>query len=115
MEHLGKNLESHYNSCSRRFSLKTVLMLGDQIIAILQYYHFKNYVHRAINPRNFLMGLGKKNHKVFMIDYSSTKRFRNPKTLEHTLYKESGYNPDNVVFSGLAANAGAEAARRDDI
>ena len=115
MEQLGKNLEQYYNICNKRLSLKTVLMIGDQIIAILQYYHFKNYVHRGVNPSNFLMGLGKKNHKVFMIDYSTTKKFRDPKTLEHTPLKEYGFNPDNIMFSGISANGGVEASRRDDI
>jgi serine/threonine protein kinase len=87
MEQLGKNLEDQYNNCKRKFSLKTVLMLGDQLISILQYYHFKNYVHRAIRPSNFLMGLGKKNHKVFMIDYTTTKRYRDIKSLEHNPLK----------------------------
>lgn len=62
-------------------------MIGEQIIHILQYLHFKNFVHRQINPSNLLIGRGMKNSKLFLIDYSNTKRFRDPKTLEHLPYK----------------------------
>jgi hypothetical protein len=62
-----------------------------------------------------MTGLGKKNHKLFMIDYSTTKRFRDARTLEHILYKENGFTTENIMFSGLNANAGAEPSRRDDI
>jgi serine/threonine protein kinase len=56
-------------------------MIGLQILTIIQYFHFKNYIHRNINPANFLLGTGKKNHKIFIIDYSSTRRYRDNKTL----------------------------------
>lgn len=62
-------------------------MIGDQVIGILQYYHFKNYVYRSVKPTNFMIGLGKKNHKIFMIDYSTTKRYRDARTLEHIPFK----------------------------
>lgn len=81
-------------------------MLGDQLISILQYYHFKNYVHRGVKPANFLMGLGKKNHKLYMIDYSTTKRYRDTKSLEHNQFREGPYNPENIIFSGIQANKG---------
>jgi serine/threonine protein kinase len=36
--------------CNGKFTLKTTLLLGIQIISILQYYHFKNFLHCGIKP-----------------------------------------------------------------
>lgn len=62
-------------------------MIGEQLINILQYIHFKNFVHKEICPSNFLIGRGKKNNKFFLIDYLNTRRYRDPKTLEHYPYR----------------------------
>ena len=67
-ELLGPSLEDLFNYCGRLFSLKTVLMLADQIIARLQYIHSKNVIHQDIKPENFLMGVGKQGNCVYATD-----------------------------------------------
>lgn len=112
---LGKNLEELFNLCERKFTVKTVLMLADQLISNIEYIHFKNYIHRNIKPENFLIGLGKKSHKIFTIDFALSRVFRDPKNLEHLPYTENKKLIGSSRFASVTAHKGIDQTRRDDL
>jgi serine/threonine protein kinase len=56
---LGPSLEDLLNFYGRKFSLKIVLLLADQLISRVEYLHTKSPVHRDIKLENFLMRTGK--------------------------------------------------------
>lgn len=74
-ELLGPSLEDLFNYCDRVFSLKTVLILTDQMIARLQYIHSKNVIHQDIKPENFLMGMGRNGNCVYATDLGLASEF----------------------------------------
>ncbi|CAK7353248.1 unnamed protein product [Dovyalis caffra] len=86
---LGPSLEDLFVYCGRKFSLKTVLMLADQMIARIEYMHSKGFLHRDIKPDNFLMGLGRKANQVYVIDFGLAKRYRDPTTHQHITYSSA--------------------------
>jgi serine/threonine protein kinase len=49
--------------------------------------HHSPFLCRDIKPDNFLMGVGKKLHMVHIIDFGLSKKYRDPKTLQHIPYR----------------------------
>ncbi|UKZ73827.1 hypothetical protein TrVFT333_001480 [Trichoderma virens FT-333] len=69
-ELLGASLQSLFYRCGRKFSLKTTLMLADQLIQRLEAFHSHNILHRDVKPDNFAMGFGKdKGKTVYILDF----------------------------------------------
>ncbi|XP_060218473.1 casein kinase 1-like protein 2 isoform X2 [Lycium barbarum] len=86
MDLLGPSLEDLFNFCSRKMSLKTVLMLADQMINRVEFVHAKSFLHRDIKPDNFLMGLGRRANQVYVIDFGLAKKYRDSSTHQHIPY-----------------------------
>lgn len=136
---LGKSLEDLLDDNDGQFSLKTVLMLVDQMISCVEFVHRHGYIHRDIKPDNFMLTLKssvqsprnfplirfnnddiyprKKNYsnKINIIDFGLSKRYRDAKSGAHVPYKKKKTMTGTARYASLSAMVGYEQSRRDDM
>jgi serine/threonine protein kinase len=109
---LGHSLAStitYYNI----LSLKTVLVLGIQIIKRIQTLHDKFLLHRDIKPSNFIFGTNNDTNKLYLVDFGFAKRYDyNGKHIEEKNIKNIIGSPN---FVSLNIHYNIEPSRRDDV
>ncbi|KAJ6853808.1 casein kinase 1-like protein 2 isoform X1 [Iris pallida] len=115
MDLLGPSLEDLFTFCSRKLSLKTVLMLADQMINRVEFVHAKSFLHRDIKPDNFLMGLGRRANQVYIIDFGLAKKYRDTSTHQHIPYRENKNLTGTARYASMNTHLGIEQSRRDDL
>ncbi|KRX05100.1 Protein kinase-like domain [Pseudocohnilembus persalinus] len=114
MDQLGSSLEDLFQQQKKKFSLKTVCLLAEQLIDRIEFIHSKCFLHRDIKPDNFLMGKGKKANKVYMIDLGLAKKYIQ-KDGKHIPYKEHKNLTGTARYASVNTHIGIEQARRDDL
>ena len=115
MELLGDNLQKLLqNSIHKKFSLKTTLMLGIQILKRIKSLHENNFIHRDIKPENFTIGLKKFKNTIYMIDYGLTRKYCDSHK-NHIPYKEGKHLTGTALYASIYTHKGIEQSRRDDL
>ena len=114
MQLLGKNLGSIFEE-KKIFSLKTVCMVGYQIISILEYIHNRHIIHRDIKPDNFVMGLNDLSQYVYILDFGLAKKYRSSTTLKQYPFINRGKIIGTARYASINALKGNELSRRDDL
>ncbi|CDW90051.1 protein kinase domain containing protein [Stylonychia lemnae] len=74
MERLGPSLKDIRDQISKKFSLKSVIQIGLQLLKRLKMIHDIGYVHRDLKPANIMIGLGKRENTIYLIDFGLTKK-----------------------------------------
>ncbi|OHT09372.1 casein kinase [Tritrichomonas foetus] len=112
---LGENLGELFRKCNKRFTLKTVLMIADQMISRLQFLHFKNTLHRDIKPENFMIGQNNQDNTIYLIDFGLTKVYRDPISHIHIPMREGRSIVGTARYVSINTHIGIESSRRDDM
>eukprot|EP00736_Rhodelphis_marinus_P000930 Rmarinus@m.10349 len=113
LDGLGPSLEELFNYCDRKFSLKTVLLIAMQLLERLEHMHGRGYIHRDIDPANFMIGFEEAENTIHVTGF----RYAKPYVAhgEHIQYKVSRKLVGNARFASLSAHLGCEQTRRDDV
>ncbi|KAI2798374.1 hypothetical protein RDWZM_004712 [Blomia tropicalis] len=108
LERLGRNLETLYDDCGRRFTLKSVLFLALQLLKRFETLHSARIIYRDVKPENFMLGTN--TNTVFIIDFGLSKH----------LDKHSSCHTTNELigtsrYMSINAHLCREQSRRDDL
>ena len=114
MQLLGKSLEQLLEE-RKTFSLKTVCMLGYQMVTILEFIHEKHLLHRDVKPDNFAMGLDEFADNIYLIDFGLSKKYRSMKTLEQYPCVQNKQLTGTARYASINVLKGLEHSRRDDL
>ena len=118
MDILGPPLEDLFKFCKHHWGMKSILWVASQMISRIEVMHNSNFVHRDIKPENFLIGAGKKENMVYIIDFGLAKRYLCPKTGKHIdknkKTRGTGIN-GTPRYCSLNALKGKEQSRKDDM
>lgn len=109
------NFDLHHNSPKgNHFSLKTVLMIADQMISRLEFLHKKGFIHCDIKPENMLLGRGYNSNVIYLIDFGLSKRFID-ENRNHIDYGENSVICGTARYMSINCHIGINLSRRDDM
>ena len=84
-ELLGPSLEDLFAFCDHQFSLKTTLLLMDQLLSRFEALHSEGLLHRDVKPQNFLLGTGKNGNVVYLTDFGLSREVVTPDEVKELL------------------------------
>lgn len=110
---LGNSLEDHVQKCKGKFTVKTTVLIAQQVLQRIEYMHSKGFIHRDIKPENFMFGVKDQVHFVYIIDFGLSKKYWND--TQHVPPKEKLSLTGTARYASINAHKGHEQSRRDDL
>jgi len=110
---MGPSIDAMHKICSRSFSLKTTLMLGLQMISLVEFYHRNGVVHRDIKPANFLTNYSVPHTHISLVDFGLAKKYKvNGKQIPYT---SGAAQVGSLRYMSKYVHQSIEPAPRDDL
>jgi serine/threonine protein kinase len=79
-----------------------------QCVSRIEFLHSRDFIHRDIKPENFLIGVGKKASTIYTIDFGLAKRYKDPKSGSHIVFKENKGMTGTARYASLNVHLGYE-------
>lgn len=109
---LDKSLEDMRITCGNTLSLKTVLVLGIQMLKRIECVHLEGIIHRDIKPDNFL--IKNNNNQIYLIDFGLSKRYLDCFD-KHIKINTGRKLMGTARYASINVHNGITPTRRDDI
>ncbi|CAD8084386.1 unnamed protein product [Paramecium primaurelia] len=113
IQHLGRDL-THYMKTFRKFSLKCVLNVAEQMINILESLHKNKVLHRDIKPENVLVGKDDDESRLYIVDFGISKFYKDENE-SHISFREKQPFIGTTRYASINAHKGYSLSRRDDM
>lgn len=119
MELLGPSIQELFVNTSHKFSLKTVLLLLDQMLSTIGFIHSCGFVHRDLSTSNFMMSPDL--NQLYLVDYGLAKQVKSSpsygsgKLGARFTFRMSRPMVGTARFCSTFCHRGEEASRRDDM
>ncbi|GAU88498.1 hypothetical protein RvY_01186 [Ramazzottius varieornatus] len=108
LEMLGPNLDELMLRCGGVFSVRTVALIGLQLMDRIEFLHSHGILYRDIKGENLLIGLFDHHNRVYLVDFGLCKN----------VLKEDGVNYTPVGtprYMSLRTHEGKASTYRDDV
>lgn len=67
MERLARNLDTLFEDCGRKFTLKSLIFIALQLLKRFETIHTSRIIYRDVKPENFMLGTN--TNTIFIIDF----------------------------------------------
>ena len=111
---LGESIRNIWIDKDKKFNLNDTCIFAIQAISILEHVHSNNYLHRDIQPSNFLVGKPD-NYRLYLIDFGNAKKYKSSRTGKHVKILKNRGISGSLVFLSLNSMKGIEQTRRDEL
>jgi serine/threonine protein kinase len=116
MDYLGPCLEKLYDYFKRRFSIKTILMIGLQCIERLEFVHNNGIIHRDIKPENFMIGpCNSTKSIIYIADFGLSKKYIDFDNYTLNPFRVTNSFVGTLRFCSMRSHKNLEQGRRDDL
>lgn len=112
MERVGKTLLALYKE-AKTMSIKSVLMIGIQVLTALEEIHQQGIVHNDLKPDNIATGLQTSTGELYLLDYGLSNEWMHRNI--HIQYKEAWDFQGSPYFASENTLRGIRPSRRDDL
>ncbi|KAG1803105.1 kinase-like domain-containing protein [Suillus subaureus] len=110
---LGLSLQDLFLASNHKFSLHTVVNLGDQLLLYLKYNHSHDFIHGDIKLHNILVDNSRQT--VYIINFGITKKYWNNATKSHIPFCQGQHLTGTPAFASINNHLGLEPGHCEDL